>query len=124
MAASTGTIVVGSSVVGQGPALGHINTSGQGVGQVIASGQGIIHVNAFPDEKKIRELAEQIRGRLSHAHQLKLTASQQQQATPAATMQVFYTPASSPLLCPPHCFTITYVFSVATSRVSISQCCP
>lgn len=89
MATSTGAIVVGSSVaVGQG--LGHMNTSGQGVGQAIASGQGITHINAFPDEKRIRELAEQIRGRLSHAHQLKLAASQQQQTTPAATIQVFH----------------------------------
>lgn len=63
-----------------------VNVSG-----VVPSGavsQGIATINAFPDEKKIRELAEQIRQRLSHAHQLKLTASQQQQATPAASMQV------------------------------------
>ena len=53
-----------------------------------AAGQGVAQSNAFPDEKKIRELAEQIRVRLSHAHQLKLTASQQQQAAPAAAMQV------------------------------------
>ena len=59
-----------------------------GVGPSGAAGPGIATVNAFPDEKKIRELTEQIRQRLSHAHQLKLTASQQQQATPAASMQV------------------------------------
>ena len=56
-----------------------------------AAGQSLSQINVFPDEKKVRELAEQIRARLSHAHQLKLTASQQQQATPAAAMQVNHT---------------------------------
>lgn len=63
-----------------------VNVSG-GVGPSGTTGQGIATFNAFPDEKKIRELTEQIRQRLSHAHQLKLTASQQQ-ATPAASTQV------------------------------------
>lgn len=58
-----------------------------GAGPSGAAGQGIATINAFPDEKKVRELTEQIR-RLYHAHQLKLTASQQQQPTPAASMQV------------------------------------
>ena len=58
-----------------------------GAGPSGAAGQGIATINAFPDEKKVRELTEQIR-RLCHAHQLKLSASQQQQPTTAASMQV------------------------------------
>lgn len=58
------------------------------IGPSGAAGQGIATLNAFPDEKKIRELTERIRQRLSHAHQLKLTTSQQQQTAPAASMQV------------------------------------
>ena len=57
-------------------------------GGAVASSQGIAPVNAFPDEKRIREVTEQIRLRLSHAHQLKLATSQQQQSTPAAAIQV------------------------------------
>ena len=63
-----------------------------------AAGQSLSQINVFPDEKKVRELAEQIRARLSHAHQLKLTASQQQQSTPAAAMQVNHTSLGIPYL--------------------------
>lgn len=99
-AGHAGAVIIGSSVtagqgLGQinapGQGIGQVNASGQGLGHVNASGQGLAQINAFPDEKKIRELAEQIRTRLNHAHHLKLTASQQQQATPAAAMQVLNT---------------------------------
>jgi phage host-nuclease inhibitor protein Gam len=73
-----------------------------GVGPSGSAGQGIATINAFPDEKKIRELTEQIR-RLCHAHQLKLTASQQQQlATPAASMQVLTLTPPSVIVCQCH----------------------
>lgn len=52
---------------------------------IVASAQGVAQINAFPDEKRIRDLAEQIRGRLSHAYQLKQSGTQQQQT---ASMQV------------------------------------
>lgn len=44
--------------------------------------------SVFSEEIKIRELAEQIRTRFAHAHQLKLTTQQQQQTTAATNMQV------------------------------------
>ena len=56
-----------------------------GAGSSVGGSQ---QMNAFPDEKRIRELAELIRSRLSHAHQLKLATSQQQHPKTAATMQV------------------------------------
>lgn len=62
-------------------------------------GQGFTPVNILPDEKRIRELAEQIRVRLAHAHQLKLAVSQQQQVTPAATMQVRYLTKTCAMTC-------------------------
>ena len=47
-------------------------------------------MSAFPDESRVRELAEQIRARCMHAHQLKLAG---QQATATGNLQVCFNTA-------------------------------
>ena len=47
----------------------------------------ILEMSAFPDEGRVRELAEQIRARCTHAHQLKLSG---QQATASGNLQVCF----------------------------------
>lgn len=59
-----------------------------GVGPVNQEQQNGRISGVFPEEGKIRELAEQIRTRFVRAHQLKVAIQQQQQATAAINMQV------------------------------------